>query len=124
MRKQKTRAPSAELTEFIPDPSQDYTLVIEQQMTVAMIREAAERLPEAQRQVIALRFGAGLTVCAHLVRWGERVTPLGESDAALPPVKKSALEMIQGIRSGKTNVKERSGAGLRNLNFIEQIYAD
>jgi len=62
VRKQKTRAPSAELTEFIPDPSQDHTLVIEQQMTVAMIREAAERLPEAQRQVIALRFGAGLTV--------------------------------------------------------------
>ena len=38
VRKQKTRAPSAELTEFIPDPSQDHTLVIEQQMTVAMIR--------------------------------------------------------------------------------------
>ena len=66
----------------------------------------------------------GLTVCAHLVRWGERVTPLTESDAALPPVKKSALEMIQGIRSGKTNVKERSGEGLRGLRFIEQIYAD
>jgi hypothetical protein len=30
-----------------------------------------------------------------LVRWGERVTPLGESDAALPKPTKSALQMIQ-----------------------------
>ena len=66
-------------------------------------------------------FGAGLTVCAHLVRWGERVTPLGESDAALPKPTKSALQMIQDIRAGKTNVQERSGEGLQRPRFIEQI---
>lgn len=41
-------------------------------------------------------FGAGLTWSAHVLRWGERVTPLGSSDAELPPCKKSALEMVQG----------------------------
>ena len=85
----------------------------------------AEALEEGRVKPGALilmpAFGAGLTVCAHLVRWGERVTPLGQSDADLPPNKKTALELINGIRSGKMNAKERSGEGLRNLKFIEQL---
>jgi 3-oxoacyl-[acyl-carrier-protein] synthase-3 len=40
-------------------------------------------------------FGAGLTWCAHLVRWGDRVTPKGTSDAALPPCDRTALEIVQ-----------------------------
>jgi 3-oxoacyl-[acyl-carrier-protein] synthase-3 len=43
-------------------------------------------------------FGAGLTWCAHLVRWGERTTPLGTTDADLPPVQHSALELVQALR--------------------------
>jgi 3-oxoacyl-[acyl-carrier-protein] synthase-3 len=64
-------------------------------------------------------FGAGLTVCSHLVRWGERVTPLGESDASLPPVKKTALEMVQEIRAHKA--RERSAEGLRDVRFIDSL---
>ena len=30
-------------------------------------------------------FGGGLTLSAHLIRWGERLTPLEQSDAELPP---------------------------------------
>jgi len=71
--------------------------------------------------VLMPAFGAGLTVCAHLVRWGDRVTPLGATDADLPPLKKTALEIINGIRGGKTNAKERSGPGLRNLRFVETL---
>ena len=33
---------------------------VEMQFTMAEVRKAAERLPEAQRQVIALRFGIGI----------------------------------------------------------------
>jgi len=62
VRRQKVRSVTAPLTEFIPDLSQDHVLEIETQFTMAMVREAAEKLPEAQRQVIALRFGAGLSV--------------------------------------------------------------
>lgn len=69
--------------------------------------------------VLMPAFGAGLTVCAHLVRWGERVTPLAQSDAALPPVEKSALEMVQEIRARKS--RERSKTGLHGLTFIEQM---
>jgi len=85
----------------------------------------AEALEEGRVKPGALilmpAFGAGLTVCAHLVRWGDRVTPLGESDAAMPPVKKNALEMVNDIRKRKTDAKERSGEGMRNLRFIEQL---
>jgi 3-oxoacyl-[acyl-carrier-protein] synthase-3 len=42
-------------------------------------------------------FGAGLTWCAHLVRWGERTTPVGVSNAGLPPVQRSALELVQEL---------------------------
>lgn len=62
VRRQKVRGVSAELHEGIPDGSPDHTLEIETQLTIAVVREATERLPEAQRQVISLRFGAGLSV--------------------------------------------------------------
>jgi 3-oxoacyl-[acyl-carrier-protein] synthase-3 len=42
-------------------------------------------------------FGAGLTWCAHLLRWGERVTPKGLSDAALPPCEATALDLVQDL---------------------------
>jgi 3-oxoacyl-[acyl-carrier-protein] synthase-3 len=46
-------------------------------------------------------FGAGLTWCAHLVRWGERVTPKGTSDVELAPAQHTALEIVQALRAGK-----------------------
>jgi 3-oxoacyl-[acyl-carrier-protein] synthase-3 len=46
-------------------------------------------------------FGGGLTFCAHLVRWGERVTPLGESDVDLPPATRSALETVMRYRAAR-----------------------
>ena len=69
--------------------------------------------------VLMPAFGAGLTVCAHLVRWGDRVTPLALSDAELPPLKKTALEMVQDIRAKKS--KEASHTGLHGPRFIEQM---
>ncbi|MFH1104413.1 MAG: beta-ketoacyl-ACP synthase III [Actinomycetota bacterium] len=39
-------------------------------------------------------FGGGFTWAAAVYRWGERVTPLGTSDAALPPSEVTALELL------------------------------
>lgn len=39
-------------------------------------------------------FGAGLTWGAGHIKWGERVTPIGQSDAALPECENSALELL------------------------------
>jgi 3-oxoacyl-[acyl-carrier-protein] synthase-3 len=46
-------------------------------------------------------FGAGLTWCAHLVRWGERTRPLATSDATLPPCDKTGLELVREIIARK-----------------------
>jgi 3-oxoacyl-[acyl-carrier-protein] synthase-3 len=45
--------------------------------------------------VLLASFGAGLTWGAGLIRWGDRVTPLQESTAELPPCDKTALEIIE-----------------------------
>ncbi len=47
-------------------------------------------------------FGGGLSYCAHAVRWGERVTPLRESDVELPPTDRTALELIRDVTARKT----------------------
>jgi 3-oxoacyl-[acyl-carrier-protein] synthase-3 len=46
-------------------------------------------------------FGGGLTFCAHLVRWGERTTPIGNTDVDLPPCDRSALEIVGSLRAAK-----------------------
>ena len=40
-------------------------------------------------------FGGGLSWGASVVKWGERSTPLGRSDAGLPPNDKTALEILE-----------------------------
>jgi 3-oxoacyl-[acyl-carrier-protein] synthase-3 len=70
-------------------------------------------------RILMPAFGAGLTVCAHLVRWGGRVTPLAETDAALPKPTRSALAMINDIRATKTNAHARSDAGLYAPKFSD-----
>ncbi len=42
-------------------------------------------------------FGAGLTWCAHLLRWGDRVTPKGEADVELPACDRTALQLVQAL---------------------------
>jgi 3-oxoacyl-[acyl-carrier-protein] synthase-3 len=63
-------------------------------------------------------FGGGLSLCSHLVRWGERVTPLGTSSVELPPCPRSALEMVNEIRSRK-HAHDVSEAGLMGPRFAE-----
>jgi 3-oxoacyl-[acyl-carrier-protein] synthase-3 len=46
-------------------------------------------------------FGGGLTFCAHLLRFGERVTPLYESDVELPPSSLTALQLVERYRQAR-----------------------
>jgi 3-oxoacyl-[acyl-carrier-protein] synthase-3 len=43
-------------------------------------------------------FGGGLTFTGHVVRWGQRVTPLGSSAVELPPSNQSALAIVEKYR--------------------------
>jgi 3-oxoacyl-[acyl-carrier-protein] synthase-3 len=46
-------------------------------------------------------FGGGLTFTGHVVRWGQRVTPLGTSSVELPPNKQTALTLVKKYRGVK-----------------------
>jgi 3-oxoacyl-[acyl-carrier-protein] synthase-3 len=51
--------------------------------------------------VLMPAFGGGLTFCSLLVKWGSRVTPLGESAIELPPATQTALEMVNAVRANQ-----------------------
>jgi 3-oxoacyl-[acyl-carrier-protein] synthase-3 len=80
---------------------------------VALTDAVAEGRVKPGALILMPAFGAGLTVCAHLLRWGERVTPLATSDAALAPCSRTALELVSGLRARKAASRERSAAGLQ-----------
>ena len=63
-------------------------------------------------------FGGGLTFCSLVVKWGDRVTPLGTSDRELPPCTKTALEMVNAIRANQ-DPHGRSVQGLMSPVFAE-----
>ena len=67
-------------------------------------------------------FGAGLSLCAHLVRWGDRVTPLGESTLQMPPVTQSAIEMVNAVRATQ-DPGGRSRAGLADPHLPVALHA-
>jgi 3-oxoacyl-[acyl-carrier-protein] synthase-3 len=72
---------------------------------VALV-EALEEGRVAPNSLLLLpAFGAGLTWCAHLVRWGERVKPLGQSEVDLPPSDRTALEIVQGYIERKQRIR-------------------
>ncbi|MFI4889133.1 MAG: ketoacyl-ACP synthase III [Steroidobacterales bacterium] len=68
--------------------------------------------------VLMPAFGGGLTLSAHLLRWGERTRPLGVSDAELPPCTKTALEMVNEIRAQK-NTGRSEALRFGSLEFAE-----
>ena len=63
-------------------------------------------------------FGGGLTFGALLVRWGQRITPLGESSIVMPPCEHTALELVNEIRAKQ----DPHGRSLRGL--MEPVFAE
>jgi 3-oxoacyl-[acyl-carrier-protein] synthase-3 len=85
---------------------------------VALV-EALEEGRIAPRSLLLMpAFGAGLTFCAHLVRFGERVTPIDTVDVELPPCDKTALQLVNELRTSKGN-PSRSAKGLAGPIFPE-----
>ena len=63
-------------------------------------------------------FGGGLTYCSHVVRWGERVSPLATTDVDLPPCERSALDIVRGYMA-RRDPRGRSAQGLLRPVFPE-----
>ena len=57
--------------------------------------EAVERgMVKPGANIMSAAFGAGLTWAASYIKWGERVTPVRDSQAALPECSQTGLELI------------------------------
>jgi 3-oxoacyl-[acyl-carrier-protein] synthase-3 len=68
---------------------------------VALVEAVEAGAVKPHALILTPAFGAGLTWCSHLIRWGERVTPVATSAAELPPCHESALAMVNGLRKVK-----------------------
>ncbi|MEH6549034.1 MAG: ketoacyl-ACP synthase III [Pseudomonadales bacterium] len=71
-------------------------------LPVALVESIEDGFMKPGSRVLAPAFGAGLTWCSHLIKWGDRVTPLGETDIDLPPCDKTGLELVQEIMAASS----------------------
>jgi 3-oxoacyl-[acyl-carrier-protein] synthase-3 len=62
---------------------------------VALVEALEEGRVRPGSHLLLPAFGAGLTWCAHLVRWGNRIQPLSTTDVDLPPCDTTALELVK-----------------------------
>jgi 3-oxoacyl-[acyl-carrier-protein] synthase-3 len=85
---------------------------------VALVDAIEERRVKPGSLLLMPGFGGGLTLCSHLVKWGDRITPLGTSPAELPPCTRTALEMVNDIRARK-HAHDTSELGLMAPRFAE-----
>ena len=85
---------------------------------VALVEALEEGRVRPGATLLIPAFGGGLTYSAQVVRWGERITPLGTSDRALPPCERTALEMVNAVRAAQ-DPHGRSRAGLMAPVFAE-----
>jgi 3-oxoacyl-[acyl-carrier-protein] synthase-3 len=80
---------------------------------VALVDALEEGRVQPGSMLLTPAFGGGLTWCSHVIRWGERVTPLGTTDIDLPPCTQTAVEIVKDIIARKTN----SGDVMRRISL-------
>jgi 3-oxoacyl-[acyl-carrier-protein] synthase-3 len=85
---------------------------------VALVEAVEEGRVPPGGLVLMPAFGGGLTLSAHLIRWGQRMTPLQPCDAELPPCTKTALEIVNEIRAQK-KLGEAEVSRFKTLSFPE-----
>lgn len=78
---------------------------------VALVDALEEGRVKPGATLLTPAFGGGLTWCAHVIRWGDRVKPAGETTVDLPPQERTALDMVREIIATKQPAG-RSTAGL------------
>ncbi len=86
---------------------------------IALVEALEEGRVKPGSLVLIPAFGGGLTMSAHLIRWGARTTPIATSDIDLPPCEQTALQIVQGLMAEK-EPHDRSEAALMSAKFIEQ----
>ena len=69
---------------------------------VALVEALEEGRVKPGSMLLTPAFGGGLTWCSHVIRWGDRVTPLGTTDIDLPPCTQTAVEIVKDIITSKS----------------------
>src|SRR5579863_4597737 len=85
---------------------------------VALVEAVEEGRVAPDSLVLMPAFGGGLTLSAHLIRWGGRLTPLEVSDAELPPTTKTALDIVNEIRAQK-KLGHAEASRMQSVSFAE-----
>lgn len=68
---------------------------------IALVEALEEGRVAAGDLLLMPAFGGGLAYSAHLIRWGERTTPLGQSSLKLPDCEQTGLELVNAIRQAR-----------------------
>ncbi len=85
---------------------------------VALVEALEQGRVKPRALILTPAFGGGLTWCSHLIRWGERITPLSTTDVELPPCTQSALARVRDLIALKAP-HGRSDAGLMSAKLAE-----
>jgi RNA polymerase sigma-70 factor (ECF subfamily) len=80
--------PTAELAEDMVDHAASPAAQVEDMMTIEEVRRATETLPEAQREVIVLRFAVGLSIT-------ETAKALGKREGNVKALQHKAVAKLQ-----------------------------
>jgi len=68
---------------------------------VALCEAVEEGRVQPGALVLMPGFGGGLTYCSHLVRWGARTIPRGQTDVELPATERSAAQIVRDLTAAK-----------------------
>jgi len=79
---------------------------------VALVEALEAGRVESDSLLLMPAFGAGLTWCAHLARWGQRVTALEHSESALPECQESGLDLVRDLMRRREAARPGAAATL------------
>jgi RNA polymerase sigma-70 factor (ECF subfamily) len=96
-RKQSTRGRSAQLSDGMSVDTQGPEDVVENQLVLNEVMGAAQKLPDAQRQVIWLRFSAGLSVA-------ETARVMGKGEGNVKVIQHKAIVKLREMLGQKPKV--------------------
>lgn len=82
--------PTSDIPEDMPDSRPDLASAVEERITIEEVRRATELLPEAQREVIALRFVVGLSIT-------ETAQALGKREGNIKALQHKAVQRLQRL---------------------------
>lgn len=105
-RKDGTRGRSAPLSDVLAIDSQGPDELVENRLALNQIMEAAEQLPEAQRQVIALRFSAALSVA-------ETAAAMGKGEGNVKVIQHKAISKLREMMGQKKKSEVHEGKPAR-----------